>query len=600
MWFGKLPYHYLLGISVFLACLFFAVHFSSASPFSKHAFAEPALPYLPPPPDSPKLISFLRDTSMPKLAYTTYIGWYEDGGLNESVLMAQARAMATKLRPHGWTHILHDYNWQVCGSSTTRLEVSSEVGVENCIHVDMYGRPVPSHERFPSAYPAGQWKERTTGSWKPIVDEIHGLGLGFGLHLIVGIPKVAVRDKLIIKGTNFTADQVVAQPLCDTFISDNWHMDVNHPGAQAYYDSIASMWAEQGLDFVYLDGVAGDRCGCKLGDATLVSNSLKRFGNGVFLYTSFGPLDDQCTFEKLSNIAAYVRVGADTEDTWVPAVELGFTAYTRYTAAEIRPHHFGDLAALFVGKVHCKLKTPDCTQGPNYYVPSDRSVMNRNEVISYASLIAMFRSSWWPAGVLTEMNAFHEWMLTNDAVIRVTMMSTRNRQVRDADSGSFYGPVVVWTADDKVEAWKYVLMVNMCPCFYTTECTAWCNKAGITFANLANITAAVRFDEIDLSPTANCSVTELWENKELSRAFQELRVSLQPHASLLVRLDCNVPRPSITQPPIQHSQQEQVQSNTGVFTNFSVCVVGIGLAFVAFVNRRKCLAKVKDEAIVGE
>ena len=32
-----------------------------------------------------------------------------DGGLNETTLWAQVDAMATTLRPHRWTHILHDY-----------------------------------------------------------------------------------------------------------------------------------------------------------------------------------------------------------------------------------------------------------------------------------------------------------------------------------------------------------------------------------------------------------------------------------------------------------------------------------------------------------
>ena len=35
------------------------------------------LPWAPPPADSPELLAFLRNTSRPKLAYSTYIGWCE-------------------------------------------------------------------------------------------------------------------------------------------------------------------------------------------------------------------------------------------------------------------------------------------------------------------------------------------------------------------------------------------------------------------------------------------------------------------------------------------------------------------------------------------
>ena len=51
---------------------------------------------------------FLHDTSRPKLAFSTWVGWYMGGGLNETSVFAQVEAMADKLRPHGWTHILHD------------------------------------------------------------------------------------------------------------------------------------------------------------------------------------------------------------------------------------------------------------------------------------------------------------------------------------------------------------------------------------------------------------------------------------------------------------------------------------------------------------
>jgi len=52
-------------------------------------------------------------------------------------------------------------------------------------------------------------------------------------------------------------------------------------------------------------------------------------------------------------IAPYVRVGSDTVDSWTGSVLNGFSAYTRLTAPSVRPHHFGDLASLMVGKVHC-------------------------------------------------------------------------------------------------------------------------------------------------------------------------------------------------------------------------------------------------------
>ena len=42
----------------------------------------------------------------------------------------------------------------------------------------------------------------------------------------------------------------------------------------------------------------------------------------------------------------------------------------------------------------------------SYYIPSNQSVMSKDEVISYASLVAIMRSTWWPSGALSDMNSF--------------------------------------------------------------------------------------------------------------------------------------------------------------------------------------------------
>ena len=85
------------------------------------------------------------------------------------------------------------------------------------------------------------------------------------------------------KNSSFTADEIVSKPLCPTFIPDHWSINASHRGAQMYYDSVVAKWAEEGIDFIYLDGVNGD-CGyCHLASATMMSDSLRRLGNGMHL-----------------------------------------------------------------------------------------------------------------------------------------------------------------------------------------------------------------------------------------------------------------------------------------------------------------------------
>ena len=66
--------------------------------------------------------------------------------------------------------------------------------------VDEYGRYMPSPTRFPSS--------ANGAGFKPLADYIHSLGLKFGIHIMRGVPKEAVFNKLPIKGTNKTAADI--------------------------------------------------------------------------------------------------------------------------------------------------------------------------------------------------------------------------------------------------------------------------------------------------------------------------------------------------------------------------------------------------------
>lgn len=318
----------------------------------------------------------------------------------------------------------------MCGSTYHVHDLPNGTLGSGCIHVDGYGRLFPSPLRYPSTRVNDSF-----GSWKPVIDKAHKQGIAFGVHLMQGIPKVAVEKKLPIFGTNFTADEIVAQPRCASFVPDHWAIDATHPGAIKFYDSLVSMWAEQGLDFVYFDGILD--CGrCHIGVVSLLADSMRRLGKGMFMFTSWGPpsAEEGCSFDALSALAPYVRVGSDTVDEWAGSIYNGFSEFTQDVASSVRPHHFGDLASLMVGKVHCVIVNgghthSKCPPGPDYYIPSNQSHLSEDEVLSYAAMVAIFRSPWWPSGVLSEMDDFEYALVTNTNVLRVAMMGENPRQV---------------------------------------------------------------------------------------------------------------------------------------------------------------------------
>ena len=138
-----------------------------------------------------------------------------------------------------------------------------------------------------------------------------------------------------------------------------------------------------------LDPVCNDRC--HLDTVALIADSIKRLGNGMFIFVSAGPWGTHrgenpspngCSFHNMTQWAPYVRVGQDTADSW-GGMNTGIDGTTtRLIAPLIQPHHYGDLASLMVGKVHSSGGTP----GPDYFIPSKQSHLSSDEVYTFASM----------------------------------------------------------------------------------------------------------------------------------------------------------------------------------------------------------------------
>ena len=82
------------------------------------------------------------------------------------------------------------------------------------------------------------------------------MGLKWGIHIMRGVPKVAVYNKCPILGTPYTCDQISKTDTLCTWLNDNYSIDCTKPGAQEYYNSIINMYAEWGIDFLKVDDLS--------------------------------------------------------------------------------------------------------------------------------------------------------------------------------------------------------------------------------------------------------------------------------------------------------------------------------------------------------
>ena len=100
----------------------------------------------------------------------------------EDELLANARFMAEHLKNAGWDTLVIDIDWY---DPTARAHGYNDNAP---LILDEYGRQLPDPVRFPSAA-GGRDSARSAAA-------VHELGLKLGMHMMRGIPRIAVDKNL--------------------------------------------------------------------------------------------------------------------------------------------------------------------------------------------------------------------------------------------------------------------------------------------------------------------------------------------------------------------------------------------------------------------
>src|SRR6202161_969431 len=178
--------------------------------------------------------------SDPSPAAAPPMGWNSWDSYGTTVREAQVKAnadwMAEHLAKYGWKYIVVDIQWYEPNAQ------GHDYKPEAPLTMDKYGRLMPAVNRFPSS--------ANGAGFKPLADYVHSKGLKFGIHSMRGIPRQAVEKNLPIKGTSYRAADIADKENACRWNPDMWGVDTTKPGAQAYYDSIAELYASWGVDFI--------------------------------------------------------------------------------------------------------------------------------------------------------------------------------------------------------------------------------------------------------------------------------------------------------------------------------------------------------------
>lgn len=403
--------------------------------------------------------------------------------VNEEQLMGNAQYMAEHLREHGWEYIVCDIQWYEPEAGKYQWDYNAFAQL--CL--DEYGRVIPDPVRFPSS--------ANGAGFKPIADKIHAMGLKFGIHIMRGVPRLAVHNRMKIKGTEIYCHTIAHRNSICAWNTDMYGVDADKEGAQAYYDSIFELYASWGVDYVKVD----DICNVKATpweeysarrEVEMIRRAIDKTGRDMVLSLSPGPAVVTEAWH-LAKHANMWRITDDFWDEWRLLKEM-FWRCERWQD-HVKPGQYPDCDMLPLGRITI---TKD---GKGHYTN-----LTHAEQITMMSLWGIFRSPLIIGAEMRDNDDFTLSMLTNDEMLHLNQNGGTPKQL-----------------------------------FRDEEKAAWLNFVGdvpyIALFNLQDEKAVVSADLTELVGEGAYTAVELW-TKEETAVQGVISAEIEPHGAKLYKL----------------------------------------------------------------
>lgn len=382
-------------------------------------------------------MGFMDASAQTLLAATPPMGWNSWDAYGETVsepdIRANAAWMAEHLKAYGWEYIVVDSGWYVTNHSAGTNAASAEFSL------DANGRYTPAVNTIPSA--------EHGGGFKPLADYVHSLGLKFGIHILRGIPKEAVRRNLPIAGSSFRAKAAADTSDTCPWNPFNYGLNANSPAAQAYYDSVARLYAEWGVDFLKVDCIASHPY--KGDEILMIAAALRKVRRPIVLSLSPGP----APLEKATIFRRYAqmwRISDDVWDVWFSDKDFPQGVANQFVRAAkwapiSEPGHWPDADMLPLGRLE---------PAAGWGTPR-ASRLTHDEQRTLLTLWSIFRSPLIMGGNLTLCDEWTESALTNAELIEVDQHSSGSHAVVSTEKAA------AWISSPESGNGAYVAVFNL-------------------------------------------------------------------------------------------------------------------------------------------
>ena len=383
--------------------------------------------------------------------------------------------------------------------------------------IDGFGRVQPDPVRFPSA--AGG------AGFGPLAERIHELGLKFGIHIMRGIPRIAVDRDLPVLGVEATAAGI-ADPrnVCEW----NPHyvgLDHGTPGAAAYYHSIADQYALWGVDFIKADDMLWPY---QAAEIEALSTAIETAPRDIALSLSPGRDLSAAHLEHLRAHATMWRICDDLWDRW-DDVEANFARLARW-APSAGPEGWPDADMLPLGRIGIRAERGEAREG----------ALTLAERRTLVTLWVMARSPLMIGGDLPTSAPETIALFQNDGVLEILRDSTGNRELlreRDlviwtAERGETHWVAVFNTADEAREVPFDTRSLGLGPA-PAAVVDVW-SAAGPTRPEAPRDAPAARGGAVGTLPVEAVH-TQSDAARSVAPGSSVVRVSLEPHGCVLLR-----------------------------------------------------------------
>ena len=400
----------------------------------------------------------------------------------EQEVKDNADYMADNLKDYGWEYVVVDIRWYVENTKSHGYNQNDPIYV-----VDDFGRYLPAENRFPSS--------KEGNGFKALADYVHEKGLKFGIHIMRGVPKYAVENKLPVKGTNgITADQIYSPEGQCTWLKDNYTVLANKPGAQEYYDSIFELYAQWGVDFVKVDDLSAPMY--HTAELELIRNAIDNSGRKIVLSTSPGETP-VLAGPHVSEHANMWRMVNDVWDSWWHINHLIEVSQDWYGFNDNGTYPDCDMIPL--GKLSIRGE-----------VGNERMTnLTKEEQITVMTFFTIFKSPLFFGGDLPSNDEFTLSLLTNKEVLKMHAESSEVHQLYKEE-----GKLVITSKNEK-ENCTYVALFNT--------------------SDHANLDIDVELNDLGLKNEV--TITNLWTGENVGTYSSFFSQNLSPHASALYKLE---------------------------------------------------------------